>query len=198
LSYPFPQISHFAVCHPLKRDFRCQWDLELFPSNEMKNRTLKELEEIAMRLTSSSFQQGGEIPDHYSSDGEDASPELSWQDGPSENKSFALIVHDPDAPRPGGFTHWVVYNIPPDTGHIAENVPDTGRVTGLGMQGKNDRGRVGYVGPAPPSGTHRYFFRLYAVREPLQLPKRPSADDVHRAVTGREQASGTLVGLYQR
>ena len=74
-----------------------------------------------MQLTSSSFQQGAEIPDYYTSDGEDASPELSWRDAPSGTKSFALIVHDPDAPRPGGFTHWTVYNIPPETHHFAEN-----------------------------------------------------------------------------
>src|SRR5207302_7021023 len=99
-----------------------------------------------MQLTSSSFQQGAEIPEYYTSDGEDASPELSWRDAPSGTKSFALIVHDPDAPRPGGFTHWTVYNIPPETGHIEENVPDTERVTGLGTQGKNDGGKIGYMG----------------------------------------------------
>ena len=149
-----------------------------------------------MRLTSSSFQQGGEIPDHYSSYGEDASPELSWQDGPSENKSFALIVHDPDAPRPGGFTHWVVYNIPPETGHIAENVPHNERVTGLGMQGKNDRGRVGYVGPAPPSGTHRYFFRLYALNSMLDLGVGATAKEVNDAIKGHILAQAELMGTY--
>ena len=94
-----------------------------------------------MQLTSASFQQGAETPSYYTSDGDDASPELSWRDAPSETKSFALIVHDPDAPRPGGFTHWVVYNIPPETGHIEENLPDTERVSGLGTQGKNDGGK---------------------------------------------------------
>ena len=96
-----------------------------------------------MQLTSSVFQQGAEIPSYYTSDGEDASPELSWKDAPAETKSFALIVHDPDASRPGGFTHWVVYDIPPETGHIEENVPDTERVSGLGTQGKNDGGKIG-------------------------------------------------------
>ena len=84
-----------------------------------------------MQLTSPSFQQGSEIPAYYTSDGEDASPELSWRDAPSKTQSFALIVHDPDARKPGGFTHWVVYNIPPETNHIAENVPDTEVVSGL-------------------------------------------------------------------
>ena len=149
-----------------------------------------------MQLTSSSFQPGGEIPDHYSSDGENASPELSWEDSPSETKSFALIVHDPDAPRPGGFTHWVVYNIPPETGHIRENVPDTERVTGLGMQGKNDRGTMGYMGPAPPSGTHRYFFSLYALNAMLDLGVGATAKGVKDAIQGHILAQAELMGTY--
>jgi Raf kinase inhibitor-like YbhB/YbcL family protein len=107
-----------------------------------------------MQITSSSFQHGAEIPRHFTSDGEDVSPELSWRDAPAETKAFVVIVHDPDAPRPGGFTHWTVYDIPPGTGHIDENVPDTEAVSGLGRQGKNDGGKIGYMGPAPPSGTH--------------------------------------------
>src|SRR5437764_109380 len=102
-----------------------------------------------MKLTSASFEQGTEIPVLYTSDGDNISPELSWRDAPAQTKTFVLIMHDPDAPRPGGFTHWVVYNIPPETGHIDEGVPDTERVSGLGMQGKNDGGKIGYIGPAP-------------------------------------------------
>jgi len=150
-----------------------------------------------MQLTSSSFQQGAEIPDYYTSDGEDASPELSWRDAPSGTKSFALIVHDPDAPRPGGFTHWTVYNIPPETGHIDENVPDTERVTGLGTQGKNDGGKIGYMGPAPPSGTHRYFFRLYALDAMLDLGVRATHKEVSDAVKGHVLAQAELMGTYQ-
>ena len=151
-----------------------------------------------MQLTSSSFQQGAEIPDYYTSDGEDASPELSWRDAPSGTKSFALIVHDPDAPRPGGFTHWTVYNIPPETGHIEENVPDTERVTGWGMQGKNDGGKIGYMGPAPPSGTHRYFFRLYALDTMLDLVGvRATHKEVSNAIKGHVLAQAELMGTYQ-
>jgi Raf kinase inhibitor-like YbhB/YbcL family protein len=149
-----------------------------------------------MQLTSSSFQHGAEIPSHYTSDGEDASPELSWKDAPSSTQSFVLIVHDPDAPRPGGFTHWVVYNIPPETGHIDENVPDTERVTGLGMQGKNDGGKIGYMGPAPPSGTHRYFFRLYALDTVLDLGVRATHKQLSDALTGHILAQAELMGTY--
>jgi len=150
-----------------------------------------------MQLTSSVFQQGAEIPSYYTSDGEDASPELSWKDAPAETKSFALIVHDPDASRPGGFTHWVVYDIPPETGHIEENVPDTERVSGLGTQGKNDGGKIGYIGPAPPSGTHRYFFRLYALDAMLNLGIRATHKQVMDAIKGHVLAQAELMGTYE-
>ena len=150
-----------------------------------------------MQLTSSVFQQGAEIPSYYTSDGEDVSPELSWKDAPAETKSFALIVHDPDAPKPGGFTHWVVYDIPPETGHIEENVPSTERVAGLGTQGKNDGGKVGYMGPAPPSGTHRYFFRLYALDTMLGLGVRATHKQVMDAIKGHVLAEAELMGTYE-
>jgi Raf kinase inhibitor-like YbhB/YbcL family protein len=149
-----------------------------------------------MQLTSSTFQHGAEIPSYYTSDGEDASPELSWRDAPSDARSFVLIVHDPDAPRPGGFTHWVVYNIPAETGHIDEKVPDTERVTGLGLQGKNDGGKIGYMGPAPPSGTHRYFFRLYALDTMLDLSARATHKQVSDAMKGHVLAQAELMGTY--
>ena len=150
-----------------------------------------------MQLTSSSFQHGAEIPAYYTSDGKNASPELSWQDAPPETESFALIVHDPDAPRPGGFTHWVVYNIPPETGHVEENVPITEVVSGFGTQGKNDAGRIGYMGPAPPSGIHRYFFQLYALDTTLDLDVRPSAKEVKDAIQAHILAQAELMGTYQ-
>ena len=94
----------------------------------------------------------------------------------------------------------MVYNIPPDTGHIDENVPDTERVSGLGMQGKNDGGRIGYMGPAPPSGTHRYFFRLYALDTLLDLQVRATNKDVSDAFKGHVIviAQAELMGTYER
>ena len=122
-----------------------------------------------MQLTSAAFQAGGEIPSYYSSDGEDASPELSWKDAPAETKSFVLIMHDPDAPRRGGFTHWVMYNIPSETVHIEANAPQEEQIRGVGTQGRNDGGSLGYMGPAPPSGVHRYFLRLFALDDTVDL-----------------------------
>jgi Raf kinase inhibitor-like YbhB/YbcL family protein len=151
-----------------------------------------------MQLTSAAFQQGAEIPSHYTSDGEDISPELSWKDAPAKTKSFALVVHDPDAPRPGGFTHWVLYNIPAEAGHIEENAPHEEQIPGLGMQGKNDAGNIGYMGPAPPSGIHRYFFRLFAIDKTLDLAPGATHKQISAAVKGHILAQAELMGTYEK
>jgi Raf kinase inhibitor-like YbhB/YbcL family protein len=151
-----------------------------------------------MRLTSTVIQQGSEIPAYYTSDGENISPELSWQDSPDKTQSFVLIVHDPDAPRPGGFTHWVLYNIPPATSHIDENISDDEQLAGLGLQGKNDGGKIGYIGPAPPSGTHRYFFRLFAIDKMLDLVRGASHKEVSAAIKGHILAQAELMGTYEK
>src|SRR5438034_2460645 len=116
-----------------------------------------------MKVTSSAFQEGANIPSKFSCDGANTSPPLQISDVPSEAKSLDLIVDDPDAPS-GLFTHWIVWNIEPATGQIAENSSPTG-----GSQGTNDFGKSGYGGPCPPLGTHRYFFKLVALDEKLSL-----------------------------
>ena len=127
-----------------------------------------------MQLTSLDFNPGGPIPSRFTCEGDNVSPELSWKEAPADTKSFALIVHDPDAPRQGGFTHWVLYNIPSDKGHLNPNVPNAEDIPGTGMQGRNDSGEIGYMGPCPPSGTHRYYIRLFALDTVLRL--RPGAE----------------------
>lgn len=151
-----------------------------------------------MQLTSTAFQEGTEIPVRYTSDGDNVSPDLAWKDAPRETKAFALVVHDPDAPRPGGFTHWVVYNIAPSDGHIVENAPRDSELKGIGMQGRNDAGKLGYVGPAPPSGVHRYFFRLYALDSRLDLEPGASPVQVANAMEGHVIAQAELMGTYER
>ncbi|HEX3103239.1 MAG TPA: YbhB/YbcL family Raf kinase inhibitor-like protein [Terriglobales bacterium] len=151
-----------------------------------------------MRLTSTVIQQGSEIPVQYTSDGENISPELSWQDFPGKTQSFVLIVHDPDAPRPGGFTHWVLYNIPSTTTHIGENISHDEQVARLGLQGKNDSGKIGYIGPAPPSGTHRYFFRLFAIDKMLDLPPGATHKEISAAIKGHILAQSELMGTYEK
>jgi Raf kinase inhibitor-like YbhB/YbcL family protein len=151
-----------------------------------------------MQLTSSAFQAGGAIPSKFTCEGKDISPEFSWKDPPSETKTFALVLHDPDAPRAGGFTHWVVYNISANTGRIGEGAPKQGRVSGVGLQGKNDSGKIGYVGPCPPSGTHRYVARLYALDAELPLPPGASHEELRSAMEGHILAQAELVGTYAK
>jgi Raf kinase inhibitor-like YbhB/YbcL family protein len=93
-------------------------------------------------------------------------------------------MHDPDAPRHGGFTHWVLYNIPGNVAHLEPNVPRKEQVAGTGTQGKNDSGQIGYMVPCPPSGTHRYFLRLYALERYLELKPGATQKQVEQAMSG--------------
>src|ERR1700758_624275 len=130
-----------------------------------------------MRLLSTSIREGGQIPKRFTCEGENISPEFSWEDAPKETKSFVLILHDPDAPRKDGFTHWLLYDIPPTVKSIRENLPKQVPVSNAGLQGKNDSGQLGYTGPCPPSGNHRYFARLYALRKQLDLQPGATAQE---------------------
>ena len=151
-----------------------------------------------MELTSAAFDAGAEIPNGFANDGDDVSPELSWSDAPKGTKCFVLIMHDPDAPRTGGFTHWVVYNIPSQTNHIEENVSKQEQIPGVGTHGKNDAGKLGYVGPAPPSGVHRYFFRLFALDSSLDLGPGATHKQVSAAMRGHILAQAELMGTYEK
>ena len=154
-------------------------------------------EEI-MRLMSMAFQNNSAIPAKYTCQGEDINPELRILGVPESAKSIVLIMDDPDAPG-GMWVHWVVYNIPvelfplPDTYAviIAENsIP--------GEQGSNDFGREDYGGPCPPSGTHHYFFKAYALDTTLQFVKTPNKKDVETAMQGHILAKAEIVGLYSK
>lgn len=151
-----------------------------------------------LQLTSSSFQSEGNIPSQFTCEGRDISPELTWKNAPSGTKSFALIVHDPDAPRSGGFTHWVVYNLPGNVTHIAQGAPNTEKLPSGGIQGKNDFGQIGYKGPCPPSGTHRYYFYLYALDTELNLQPGAGKDDVEKAIKGHVLEKTEFMGRYKK
>jgi len=151
-----------------------------------------------MQLTSSAFQSGGNIPKQFTCEGNDTSPQLAWSDVPSGTKSLALIVHDPDAPRAGGFYHWVAYNIPATSSGIQENAQKQSELRGGGTQGRNDFGNSGYGGPCPPSGTHRYFFRLYALDTDLKMNSGATAKDVEKAMQGHILGQAELMGKYQK
>lgn len=144
-----------------------------------------------MKVTSSAFQGGANIPSKFSCDGANSSPPLQISDVPSEAKSLVLIVDDPDAPS-GLFTHWIVWNISPQTSTIAEgSVPK-------GVQGTSDFGKSGYGGPCPPSGTHRYYFKIFALDRELDLPFGARRNQLDAAIKGHVIAQGELVGRYSR
>ncbi len=151
-----------------------------------------------MQLVSADFSPGGAIPSRFTCEGENVSPEFSWKEAPIETKSFALILHDPDAPRPDGFTHWVLYNIPADKGHLDPNVPNEEHVPATGVQGRNDSGEIGYMGPCPPSGTHRYYARLFALDKEVRLPPGATHDELTQAMEGHVLERAELMGTYRK
>jgi hypothetical protein len=151
-----------------------------------------------MILTCNAFQNGSPIPQRFTCEGENISPEISWSEAPADAKSFVLVVHDPDAPREGGFTHWVLYKIPGTTDRIPERVPKNSSLPGLGMQARNDSGKVGYMGPCPPTGSHRYFFRLYALRSNLDLQPGETPANVRAAMNDKIIEEAELMGTYEK
>lgn len=140
-----------------------------------------------LKITSPSFSEGSDIPVKFTCKGENISPGINIESIPSETKSLAVIVEDPDAPR-GVFDHWVVWNLQPHE-TIAENSKD-------GVQGNNGRGQTGYMGPCPPSGTHRYQFKIYALDAILDLPVGTNKKNLMNAMTEHVIAGGELTGLF--
>jgi len=153
---------------------------------------------MVLSLSSTAFKGGEIIPVKYTCEGQDVSPPLMWSELPQGTQSLALIVDDPDAPV-GVFTHWVLFNIPPDSGKLPEAVPTQAQLPSGALQGKNDFGRVGYGGPCPPPGRpHRYCFTLYALDRVLDLKAGVSKKQVLDAMQGHILAQGQLIGTYQR
>jgi len=150
-----------------------------------------------IKMSSPAFEDGGPIPPKYTCDGEDVSPPLTWAAVPEGTASIALICDDPDAPM-GTFVHWVVYNLPTDTAQLEEAVPADATLPGGAMQGTSDFGRIGYGGPCPPSGTHRYFFKLYALDAKVDLEPRATKQQLLGVIEQHVLAQGQLIGTYKR
>jgi Raf kinase inhibitor-like YbhB/YbcL family protein len=145
-----------------------------------------------IKITSSAFQEGGDIPSKFSRDGQNINPALRIEGTPSNAKSLLLIMDDPDAPV-GLFTHWLVWNIDPKTTEIAEKSVPKGAV-----QGRNDYPTLGYGGPQPPSGTHRYYFKIFALDQMLDLKTGAKRAEVDAAMSGHVIAQGELMGRYSK
>src|SRR5690242_19834941 len=150
---------------------------------------------MSLTLKTSAFQQEGMIPDKYSKDGGNISPDLSWDAVPENTKSLALIVDDPDAPS-GLFVHWLLYAIPPDVTSIEEDRPAREILSNGMRQGRNGFGELGYGGPQPPSGTHRYIFHLFALDSEIDLPPGTSRRQLNEALKGHVIGEAQLVGTY--
>lgn len=159
--------------------------------NEPKNE-IKPVEVISMKLTSPAFNHNGSIPLEYTCDGANVLPELNIEDAPEKAKSLALIMDDPDAPA-GTWVHWVLWNISPETKSIPK-----GAEPPKSMRGKTSFGRPGYGGPCPPSGTHRYFFKLYALDTILSIKEGSNKSDLEQAMQGHIIEKAELMGTYKR
>jgi Raf kinase inhibitor-like YbhB/YbcL family protein len=150
-----------------------------------------------IQITSPAFEDGGMIPQQYACDGDNISPPLSWGSVPEGTKSIALIVDDPDAPG-GTFVHWVLYDLPAEVQDLPEDLPPDKAFPVGGKQGINSTSRLGYTGPCPPRGTHRYFFRLYALDTMTNLPAGETREKLREAMEGHILAQGQLMGRYKR
>lgn len=150
-----------------------------------------------LELKSSAFASGSMIPSLYTCQGKNISPPLSWSGAPTDTKSFVLICDDPDAPLVT-WVHWVYYNIPASTTSLPEDFPKTEKPPQGGIHGKSSFGDFGYGGPCPPWGTHRYFFKLYALDTMLTLPSGAKKKDVLKAMDKHVLSQTELVGKYKK
>ncbi len=152
---------------------------------------------MTLSITSKAFTEGGMIPMKYTCDGEDVSPPLAISGVPEKTKSLALISDDPDAPR-GTWVHWVLYNLPTGTSELPEKMATKEILESGARHGFTDFGSFGYGGPCPPGGTHRYFFKIYALDVVLNLSGKITKKDLVAAMQGHILAEGQLMGKYKR
>lgn len=157
----------------------------------------KKERKMDIKITSDAFKDGEMIPSKFTCEGENISPQLKIEFIPEGTKSLALINDDPDAPM-GDWVHWVMYNIPIEITNIRENVSLT-KITSFGaVQGLNDFKKIGYGGPCPPSGVHRYFFKIYALDTKLKFEAGATKKQILDAMKGHILSIGKLMGKYKR
>lgn len=148
---------------------------------------------FSLRVSSPAFQDGKPIPAKYTEDGENVSPPLEWTGGPTGTTGYVVIVEDPDAGRKLPALHWLVYHLPADVKSLPENAAASGDLT----QGKNYKGQVGYTGPKVPKGnTHRYFFQVFAVDQPVNIGPGATREEFAKSVLKGALAKGVLIGTY--
>ena len=151
---------------------------------------------MVIKVTSNVFNEGEHIPDRYACRGVNISPPLEWDDVDSAVK-YAIICEDPDAPS-GTWTHWIIFNLPSETTSLSEWIMEREENDNGSKQGFNDFGTIGYRGPCPPGGTHRYYFKVYALDKEIQMPAKISKSELLKAMNGHILDEGQLMGLYIR
>lgn len=156
----------------------------------------------SLAVESPAFEPNGEIPRKFALEGENISPPLKWQAGPEGTKSYAVIMEDPDVAQNPPFVHWLLFNIPADVAELPEGIPPLPELLKPegALQGKNDRGSIGYIGPNPPTEdpAHHYYFQVFALDTTLDLPVGPTREELLKAMEGHVLESGQLIGLYDR
>jgi Raf kinase inhibitor-like YbhB/YbcL family protein len=159
--------------------------------------TKQEGVKMEIKLTSTAFKEGEFIPEKYTCDGENVSPPLEWSGIPAATKSIALICDDPDAPM-GTWVHWVIFNIPASANKLNEKISSHKVLEDGTAQGKNDFRKIGYGGPCPPGGIHRYFFKIYALNKRVELTPGANKKELIKEMEGYILAEGKLMGKYSR
>ncbi|BDZ69864.1 YbhB/YbcL family Raf kinase inhibitor-like protein [Methanobacterium petrolearium] len=165
-------------------------------SNQITNQTSNQ--SGSFQITSTAFVQGGQIPQKYTADGEDISPPLSWTSAPQNTVSFTITCEDPDASGSGGgaFYHWIVFDISANITQLSEGITNQRTLDNGAKQGTNDMGTIGYSGPSPPRGTHRYAFKIYALDTTLNLEPGATKQQVKDAMEGHVLAEAQITGKY--
>lgn len=175
------------------------WDNRVGYSSEITGQSTRSAQEVRMNIVvaNGAFKDGEMIPAKYTCDGSELSPAIEWSGVPLQAKSIALISDDPDAPR-GTWVHWVIFNIPPRSTGLPEGVPHKEVLENGAAQGINDSNEVGYGSPCPPSGVHRYYFKLYALDTLLALKPRTTKAELEKAMAGHIIAQAQAMGRYKR
>ena len=169
----------------------------IFLSFSISKNNQKGDKKMNIQVTSTAFAEGELIPKVYTCEGKDISPPISWANLPEGTKSIALICDDPDAPM-GTWVHWVIYNIPPTETGLKEAMPSENVLQNGTKQGITDFRKIGYGGPCPPSGTHRYFFKLYALDKMLELDAGATKGQLLTAMEGHIVGQVQLIGKYKK
>jgi Raf kinase inhibitor-like YbhB/YbcL family protein len=159
--------------------------------------TVLEATKMAYQLTSPVFEHKQAIPEKYTCKGKNISPELKWNEPPQGTAAYGLIMDDPDAPA-GTWVHWVIYNIPGSLHGLPESVPNDKEIINIGINGINSASKYGYSGPCPPFGTHRYFFRLYALDQMLDIKPGANKPELIKAMQGHILAIAELMGTFTK